>query len=666
MKSVILLVAAKTNDRALLRQIFEHENNQLVEAESPRQCMTAIRKHKPDLLIVKTPLGTLDPTTLFAEIRALTTVPQLLLAEYDHVEAAFKAAPESILTWPVHPLLLRQRVRSMISGTFASDTLRETATLVNSSLDLEAVFDRIMDGVQRVLPNRVVNLMLIENDMARSVRRRGYDTPEMEKVVRDIQLPVMQTTNLERMIRTGQPDIIPDTTAPDANWHFVPELAWQRSALGAPIRTDKETVGFLMIDADQTHIFTEEHTQILQAFANQVGIAIRNARLYGDARNHAETLEKRVQERTSELEHQRAQVQAILDAMSEGVQGVLFANGSVTSAYTFVNPALIQLLGYRAEEMLDTQIMKPDDVTSIAFQERMDHIRRVATQDGHWKGELRLRHKNGDVIDVGLTVSAIMDPDQSLRGLVTVFRDLSQQKTLDSQKKRFIANAAHELKSPISSIRSRLYLMRKTPERLADHLQIMDAVTDQLENLLEEMLDLSRFENGVMELNPTEIELVSFVRDNVLLQEAQAEGKDIWLIDRLPTPPLFVSMDRTRMMQVFSNLLTNAIKFTPEGGAVIIRVIRGKPGTTDEGYSIIEVDDTGPGIPQEHLDHIFEPFYQVEKHAKGMGLGLSIIKEIIEMHGGRISVRSEVGKGTCFSVWLKLVQPVAQAIPERV
>jgi PAS domain S-box-containing protein len=666
MKSVILLVADKTNDRALLRQIFEHESYRVVEAESTRQCMTAIKKQKPDVLVVKAPLGTLDAATLVTEIRAVTTSRMLLLADYDHTEAAYAASPESILTWPVHPLLLRQRVRALLTGSITADTLRETATLVNSSLDLEAVFDRIMDGIQRVLPNRVANLMLIEEGMARSVRRRGYDTAEMQQIVQDIQLPVMQTTNLERMMRTGQPDIIPDTTAPGVNWHFVPELAWQQSALGAPIRADKETVGFLMIDADQKHIFTEEHAQVLQAFANQVGIAIRNARLYGDARSHAETLEKRVQERTGELEQQRAQFQAILDAMSEGVQGALFADDSITSAYSFVNPALIQLLGYRAEEMLDMQVLKPDDMTSIAFQERLDYIRRIAIQEGHWKGEMRLKHKHGDLVEAGLTVSAIMGANHALRGFVTVFRDLSQQKTLDSQKKRFIANAAHELKSPVSSIRSRIYLMRKAPERLSDHLQVMDAVTDQLENLLEEMLDLSRFENGVMELDTTEIELVSFVRDNVLLQEAQAEGKDIWLIDRLPTPPLFVSMDRTRMMQVFSNLLTNAIKFTPEGGAVIIRVIRGKPGTADEGYSIIEVDDTGPGITQEHLEHIFEPFYQVDKHTKGMGLGLSIIKEIIEMHGGRIGVRSEVGKGTCFSVWLKLVQPVAEAIPERV
>jgi PAS domain S-box-containing protein len=460
------------------------------------------------------------------------------------------------------------------------------------------------------------------------------------------------------MAVSGQPVIIRDTHQ-NPDWILVPGLEWVRSMTGAPIQVDGETIGFLMLDSATPGFFTDAHASTLSIFAEQAALAIRNARLYEASQRYGREMQSRVAERTAELEQQRAQLQAILDSMNEGVEGIIYPEDGNGTPYRFTNAALFRMVGYEPDELQSKAQLKPDDVTAADFMNMLEEIRDTVFARGLWAGDMRLKHRDGHVLDIGVTATRVSRPDGRAVGLVIVMRDDSQAKALEAQKKRFVVSAAHELRTPITNINTRLFLARRQPDRIESHLDVIEKVANQLQFLVEDLLNLSRFEHGLIVLERAQTELISFIKDTVLIQEAQAEVKDIWIIDSLPAEPIYVSIDQTRMLQVFSNLVTNAIKFTREGGAVKIGVRRGQIDTPEEGYAVIEFEDTGKGIAPEHLPHIFEPFYKADQNSKGLGLGLSIIKEIIELHGGKISVTSELEHGTCFSVWLKRVDDPA-------
>lgn len=536
-----------------------------------------------------------------------------------------------------------------------SEALRETATILNSELDIDRVLDHILEGARRVLQSEHANLMFVDKGYAISARLIGYGQPLGQDRVREVRLAIMNTPNLRHMFVSGQTVIVHDTQQ-DPNWVTVSGLEWVRSMIGAPIQVDSEIIGFLMLDSAMPHSFTDAHTTTLSIFAGQAALAIRNARLYEASQRYGREMENRVAQRTAELEQQRAQLQAILDSMNEGVEGIIYGENST---YRFTNAALSRMLGYEPGEVQSMTQLKPDDVEATDFMNMLTEIRDTVFSRGLWTGDMRFRHHDGYIMDIGITATRVSRPDGSPAGLVIVMRDESQEKALEAQKKRFVVSAAHELRTPLTNLNTRLFLARRQPERLDSHLDVIEKVVGQLQFLVEDLLNLSRFEHGLIVLERVRTELASFIKDTVLLQEAQAEIKDIWIIDRLPLEPIHVFIDQSRMLQVFSNLVTNAIKYTREGGAVTINLRKGKIGTQEEGYAIIGVEDTGAGIDPEHLPHIFEPFYKADHGSKGLGLGLSIIKEIIELHGGKITVASEPGQGTRFSVWLKLANNLA-------
>lgn len=367
-----------------------------------------------------------------------------------------------------------------------------------------------------------------------------------------------------------------------------------------------------------------------------------------------DTLRQQLVERSLQLE-------GVLSSMSDGVHVIVIEMTAGAIQRSAINPALYSLLGYEAEELQTPEILQPESISPEGFAEMKLRICQAILSNERWRQRLPLKRRDGRVIDCEVTLSPLVLEDGRVSGVVGVYRDMTLENSLRDQQRQFVASAAHELRTPLASIKSRIFLARRQPEKMPLHLDTLDQITDRLEHLVEDLLDFSRYDHGLVRLNLARFDLVRFIRDSVLLQEAQAEGKDIWLIDRLPYRPIYVQMDSMRMMQVFSNLLNNAITFTPEGGAVIIRTREGK--NEDElGYVITDIDDTGSGIHPSHLPHIFEPFYRIDSGSKGLGLGLSIIKEIVELHHGKITVRSELGKGSCFSVWLPTLAEDAEAL----
>jgi two-component system phosphate regulon sensor histidine kinase PhoR len=457
-------------------------------------------------------------------------------------------------------------------------------------------------------------------------------------------------TNLSYAIETGQPIAIADTRD-YPGWIELARTRWVRSHATAPILREGKAIGLLTLDSATPGFFTQVHADRLQAFADQVGIAIYNAQLFEHVQRYAAELEQRVQERTQELEQRRLQLQAILDSIGEGV----IYDEKLEAKY--INHALTQLTGYSPGEYTGyLDLLRGSQHTEARFAELTHGIFQEVDHSGIWRGDLRLRRKDGTEFDAALTATRVRNAEGQTVGAVTVIRDISQEKALQAQKDRFIASASHELRTPLANVKTRLYLLQKQPEKAEQHLLILNRVADSMAELVESLLDVSRFQRGVIPLYRHEAVLQNIIRDVVTVQQAEAEHKHITLSADLYPEPLSVFADPQRMAQVVTNLVSNAINYTLDGGRIWIE-LEPDPDEPDRRV-VMRVRDTGIGIKPDQLSQVFEPFFRAnEEVSTGTGLGLTIAREIVRLHEGHIGVDSHLGEGSSFWVKLDRFQP---------
>ena len=534
-----------------------------------------------------------------------------------------------------------------------AEALRAAASAISSTLHLDTVLDRILANVGQVLPHDAANVMLIEAGLARVARGYGYAEHDAGKWIGRLRFAVNEIPIWQDMLATRRPFAVPDTQA-DPRWLRFPEEEWIRSTVKAPIVLEGQVIGILHLDSAQPGFFDEADAERLQAFADQAAIAIRNAQLYDAIQHHASELERRVTERTAEVEAQRGQLQAILDSMGEAV---IFTRGR---RVTYVNAAFTALFGYDAAALGSQPFAVPD--TLLAPDHDAARLKRAMQQSllhsGSWRGEIEARRRDGSTFDSALTITLVPGLN-SADGIayVAILRDISQDKALQAQKDRFIAHASHELRTPLANVKTRLYLLRKQPEKLDSHLEVLNRVTDNMSELIENLLDVSRFERGVIPLYQRPVDLHELVEEVIAIQRPEAERKEILLSALLPDSPLMIEADPQRIMQVITNLVINAINYTPDGGKVTIELDPLEPcDEAPQGQVAIRVRDTGIGIPSEMLSQVFEPFIRAnEDVATGTGLGLTIAREIVHLHRGTIAVDSAPGEGAVFTVTLNLI-----------
>lgn len=360
------------------------------------------------------------------------------------------------------------------------------------------------------------------------------------------------------------------------------------------------------------------------------------------------------QSRTAELEAERHRLQAILDATGEGI----YYTEDTTIAY--VNPAFCAMTGYTARELIgQSTALLIGRMLDDSLDQHWSAVRAKLLEDRLYRSEGPLVRKDGTTFEGAFTLSLVGQAGEMVQ-IVTQVRDISQQKHLEALKSRFIASAAHELRTPITNLNIRTYLMRHQPEQVFEHLRLLEESIARLGRLAEHLLDLSRYENGVMPLRLTEVLLQDLVQGVVDLQQVEAQQKGITLRTDFPAAPIVLLMDESRILQVVVNLIVNALKYTETGGDVFVELFTCEGQYAEE--AVLSVQDTGPGIAPEHLPHIFEPFYRVTKDGRGTGLGLSIAHEIVKQHHGFMTVESTFGQGSRFMVHL----PITRAeIPMR-
>ncbi|MBA3871099.1 MAG: PAS domain-containing sensor histidine kinase [Anaerolineae bacterium] len=362
-------------------------------------------------------------------------------------------------------------------------------------------------------------------------------------------------------------------------------------------------------------------------------------------------LQSQLSGRASELADERTQSKAILQSMSEAV--VVLDSERVR----YSNRALTRLTGFSGDDLTSKSLSAPDAV-SLAGQ--LAHLREIVSaaiaQGGIWQGPFKLNMKDGKELDVaviGLPLDAGATPSGQMLLLI---RDNSQEKRLQSQRNTFVTNASHELRTPLSNIKTRLYLLRKQPEKMDEHLAVMDEMAAHMQQLLEEMLDIGRFERGAVMLDRDSVVLQELVSEAVTGYQPRAARRSVTLESDVTGPPIKVLVDQKRMVQVITNLISNAVNHSPQEGHVDVHVML-DPNSNGRKMACVQVQDNGMALSPEMLAHVFQPFTNASMGlVSGTVLGLSLTKEIVELHGGDIKVESDAQKGTLYTVRLPALE----------
>ena len=369
-------------------------------------------------------------------------------------------------------------------------------------------------------------------------------------------------------------------------------------------------------------------------FKNRIA---RREDIYGQLAKGLEKLERSHTSHLSTLHGRMEEIQAILASMSEGVVAT-----DITGRVSLINPMAAELFN----------LSLGDGVGEFPYKIFPDSELGDVFHQVYVKGfpiEKEIRWSNPERV-LNLRLAPIRDEVDEIRGVVAVIGDVTKLRRLETMRQDFVANVSHELKTPLTSIKGFVETLLdgdlEDREITRKFMTIIFHEAERLNNLIRDLLDISKLESGRAELGRKEVELDPLIDSVVLSVVNQIKEKQLELKKDLQAK--VVMGDEGLLKEVFINLIDNSVKYTPSGGKITIGSLRGEEET------IIYVKDNGFGIPTESLPRIFERFYRVDKGRSremgGTGLGLSIVKHIVERHGGKVSVESEPGEGSEFRV----------------
>lgn len=411
--------------------------------------------------------------------------------------------------------------------------------------------------------------------------------------------------------------------------------------VGLPLLFEDELLGMIYLFRTE-YAFTQLDWQFLQGFADQAAVAVRNARLY------------------HQLETERSRLATIVENSANGIlildgeRRVLVINQAM-AAMLGVTP--VSAIGRSCQEVLTLQNIEGDDLcqtedfTGFPNQESL-----------HCEGDLQ--RPGGSRLTVSVTYTPLYDDEERLVNIVVNVHDITRFREEEEIKSTFTSIISHELKTPVALIKGYAQTLARPDvtwdaETARQSLQVIEEEADRLEALINNLLDVSRIQASGLRLDYADVNLERLARRVAEAYRTQTTAHQIEV--DFPEELPFVWGDEERLRQVLTNLVSNAIKYSPQGGLIRIGGWTEKlNGVESKARVVLYVADQGIGIPTEDLPKVFDRFYRVDSSLRrstaGAGLGLYLARAIIEAHGGQIWARSEAGKGTTFFMALPLEQ----------
>lgn len=556
--------------------------------------------------------------------------------------------------------LSRERVENLIEEKeqqlHLAHVLQQVGALMTTAVEPETLYQQLFDLLAQVIDYDSVTLQLLAPDSEHMKMAAGRGFPDMDYVGEVVQQ--LSQASYAKLPSSPTWAVIPDTRL-DQRWLAFPGIPEIRSWVGAALLVQGRFIGMLNVDSRTPNAYNAEMAATVAAFANHAAVAIERAQLYEQLQNQAANLARQVEERTAELQLERDRTLSILESVGESI---IVTDQDARILY--VNPAMEKQSGYtRAEILQQNPRIFRSSLTPKATYEKMWQ---TILNGESWSGEIVNKRKDGAYYDLAVTIAPLKTSAGEITGFVSVQSDISRLKELDRLKSKFVSNVSHELRTPLTNIKLYLTLLaRGKAERRMQYLDILQREVDRLTDLIQDLLDLSQLETESLPTDRVQADLGAVLAKLMNLFGIKAAAKGIDLQTTIPATLPMVKASENHLTQLFTNLVENALTYTPEEGAVWVRVetavVHDKPGVQ------IIIADTGPGISQEDLPYIFERFYRGELakdgNLPGTGLGLAICQEIVQRYDGQISVRSTAGDdpetGAAFIVWLPVVHKAA-------
>lgn len=451
--------------------------------------------------------------------------------------------------------------------------------------------------------------------------------------------------------------------------------------LSTPIKSDNNVIGAIYLEAKIENVFTQMKT-INGIFATGTGIALaitailgillaqtitrpitdmkkqalamakgnfsRKVRVYGQDEIGTlaltfNNLTKKLQEAQAMTEGERRKLSSVLSYMTDGVIAT-DRKGRVI----LINEPAAEMLNVSRETVLSQPIISLLGLSDTNTFEDLLEEKDSLILDYSTKKEHYILRAN---------FSVIQKETGFVNGLIAVLHDITDQEKIDAERREFVANVSHELRTPLTTMRSYLEALAdgawKDEEIAPNFLEVTRTETERMIRLVNDLLQLSKMDSTDYRLSKEWVNFVDFF-DRIIDRFEMSKEQNVSFQRLLPTHAIFVEIDEDKMTQVLYNIISNALKYSPEGGQVTFSI------KEEEEKIVVSISDEGMGIPKENISKIFDRFYRVDKARTrklgGTGLGLAIAKEMVNVHGGMIWAVSEEGKGTEISFSLPYEQ----------
>lgn len=518
------------------------------------------------------------------------------------------------------------------------ETLYEITRELSSSLDLRRALQKALDEVVAALPAEMGAVLLMD-DAAERV------APEANINWSGGAVPLTSFPSDWQLGQAAPPLILNDLPA-EEGYTWVKALAGPDvvSLIVAPLIANGEFRGLLVAANSRPGAFDSAHARLFHNVLGQVATAIGNAEVYRLISEQAQEMGQMLRRQQEE----GTRSQAILTSIADGVV-VNDTEGRVI----LVNPVAEHILGVPIEDLLGEDLRgffsflgTEEEKEAIAAMEKLLNAQVPETAKTF---KMRLMVDNRII---HASMSPVLTQRNDFLGVVTILRDITKEVEADRVKTEFVSTVSHELRTPMTAIKGYTDLVHAGAagpinENQRRFLGIISSNTDRLTALINDLLDISRVETGRVRFETKPLQIGDVVADVVNVLAGQAEENDQTLTYEVVAGMPDVMGDRDRLNQVLTNLIANAIHYTPQGGEIEVQVY------PVEGAVRVDVRDTGIGIDSEDMGHLFERFYRSDhplvQERRGSGLGLSIVKMFVEMHGGRIWVESGPGEGSTFT-----------------
>lgn len=627
----ILIADDRSDNVTLLSRYIQNEGYSYITASDGLETLAQARQHQPDLILLDINMPKKDGFAVLEEIRAdpaLRHIPVIILtaARIDpaDIQSGLTLGADDYVLKPFDRRELMARIRTKLRVKETEDVMRrrnrelsllpEIGKELSARLDVEDLAEVVLRRTVETLGALMGHIVILPSSIA--IKKTHHASPSSQTDVPNLDIFLAE-------IGASRESLIIEDVQKDPRWPSHPDDP-ARSAVLVPMFGRHQLLGLLALAHETPGYFQTDHLLLLQAISSQAAIAFENAHLYAN------------------VAQEQKKLAAVLQSVADAIL-VFDAEGQLV----LLNPAAKNLFtDYELNLGVDLPSGRGYDEL-ITMMEHAQMTQSTLTKDVVWPD--------------GRLFTAQVTPIKE-GGHVAVLHDVTRFKSLEQLKNEFIATASHDLKNPITAIAGFSNLMAHAGplnEQQREFVERIQSAAQNMSELVASMLELAQADLGA-ELKREEVDLTSLLEEIGAEFRLQAQAKHQNLVCKHSRTPIYVLGDPTKLRQMFSNLVSNAIKYTPEGGDITLAI------KVKEDMVLSFVQDTGYGIPAADLPFVFDRFYRIRSgknaEVEGNGLGLAIVKSIVEQHGGQVGVESEPGKGSRFTVRLPRA-PMADAHP---